>query len=251
MKNNKKLIVMIAIIVVLLIILGIALYFLLKEDNPIGPDLPNGKEPEEDGYASKVVVDTVPIINIQDKRDVRIEYPVLKSLTNESFQYSINTEITQNIEGYRKELDVMIDEYTPELALYKYIVSYKKYAVDDYLSLIISQDYQTGGMRSNKWKDIYNIDARNNRKIYLEDLFAANSNYKDKIIEEVNSQAENQNYELVGGNGLSNIPDRQKFYIKDKKLVIYFDPAEIAPYVYGELHFEMPFKYENGYFIID
>ena len=30
-----------------------------------------------------------------------------------------------------------------------------------------------------------------------------------------------------------------------EKLYIYFEPASIAPYLDGEMHFEMPFKFEN------
>ncbi|MBO5178928.1 MAG: DUF3298 domain-containing protein, partial [Clostridia bacterium] len=46
-------------------------------------------------------------------------------------------------------------------------------------------------------------------------------------------------------------PEKQKFYIKDGKLIIYFDPAAIAPYVYGSLNFEMPFEFENGKFYVE
>ena len=55
----------------------------------------------------------------------------------------------------------------------------------------------------------------------------------------------------MGGNGLTKLPAKQKFYVKDDKLVIYFDPSEAAANVYGELHFEMPFVMnESGYFEI-
>ena len=105
-------------------------------------------------------------------------------------------------------------------------------------------------MRSNSWKDTYNVDVKRNTEIYLRDLFEPTTDYEEEIIKEINKQASKKNYELVGGNGLSDIPETQKFYIKDKVLVIYFDPAAIAPYVYGELHFEMPFEYKDGIFYV-
>ena len=48
---------------------------------------------------------------------------------------------------------------------------------------------------------------------------------------------------------LNELNEKQKFYIKEDKLIIYFDPSEIAPTSYGELQFEMPFTLgENGKF---
>ena len=53
----------------------------------------------------------------------------------------------------------------------------------------------------------------------------------------------------MNGEGLKDLADKQKFYIKDEKLIIYFDPAEIAPATYGALQFEMPFTLdEDGLF---
>ena len=54
----------------------------------------------------------------------------------------------------------------------------------------------------------------------------------------------------MNGAGLTDLNEKQKFYIKDGKLIIYFDPSEIAPAKYGELQFEMPFVFneEEGKF---
>ena len=41
--------------------------------------------------------------------------------------------------------------------LYNFVTSYDKYTCKNYLSLVIDQSYQTGGIRSEKWKDIYII----------------------------------------------------------------------------------------------
>ena len=148
-------------------------------------------------------------------------------------------------------MEFIVDDETPDTALYKYVTTYYKYTCGKYLSLVIDQDYQTGGIRSNKWKDIYNINAETERLFYLNEIFKVGIDYKTAIIEEINRQALTQNIELIGGNGLTKIPDKQKFYIKDDKLVIYFAPSEAAANVYGELHFEMPFTMnEDGYFEI-
>ena len=45
---------------------------------------------------------------------------------------------------------------------------------------------------------------------------------------------------------MKELNDKQKFYIKDGKLIICFDPSEIAPTKYGELQFEMPFNLDEN-----
>ena len=66
-------------------------------------------------------------------------------------------------------------------------------------------------------------------------------NFEEEVLKEIAKQAEANHYEIMNGEGLQAIDVRQKFYIKEGKLIIYFDPAEIAPASYGELQFEMPF----------
>ena len=146
---------------------------------------------------------------------------------------------------YIKEIEVVADETITKQ--YKYTVSYERYNNDNYISLVILQNYSTGegGMRSNEWKDTYTVDVVKNKLLSLADVCAMN-NYKQIIVDEVNKQARSQN--LMAGNGLTHIPETQRFYIKDKKLYIYFEPASIAPYLDGELIFEMPFEYVDGKF---
>ena len=53
----------------------------------------------------------------------------------------------------------------------------------------------------------------------------------------------------MGGDGLQKLPTKQKFYIRDGNLILYFDPSEVAANKYGALEFEMPFEIDSeGYF---
>lgn len=248
--KTKKMIIIgaVAVLLVLVIVLVVVLVNSKTPVEPVGPNDPG--EVIEKSPAEKIVVNPYNITNSSKNRDVRTSIPKLMNLDDSRFQEYMNKKMLQTVIDYQNEIETMIDEDTPAATLYKYVVSYEKYANDIYLSMVVSNDYQTGGMRSNSWKDTYTVDVTKgaNKEIFLKDLFKAEVDYKKEILAEINEQAETKGYELVGGNGLSSLPDTQKFYIKDQKLIIYFDPAAIAPYVYGELHFEMPFTYENGKF---
>ncbi len=251
----KKLIVLLVCIIVLGV-LGFGAYYLwqnrgsttiIDENKSSGDDIIE----QDQGLAASTIVKGIEIRerSLSDHRNIDILYPSIQSFKNQTFQNGINSEITSVIQDYRSEISTVIDSETPSGDVYTYIVSYEKYTYGDYLSLIVSNKYNTGGIRSNEWKDTYNIDVRKERKMVLADLFAPNVDYKKEILGEIKAQAQKNNYELMNGKGLSNLSEKQKFYIKDSKLVIYFDPAEIAPATYGALQFEMPFTLgEDGLF---
>ena len=132
-----------------------------------------------------------------------------------------------------------------------YNVTYDRYNSDKYISLIINQDYDTDGMRSNQWKDMFTVDVETCKIITLKDLCDIDvfANFKQNIVDEINTQANAGHIPLMGGRGLNSISDEQKFYIKDSKLYIYFEAGLIAQYTAGELVFEMPYKLENKHFV--
>lgn len=251
LNHGKVKFIIIAIVVVM--VLAVGGYFLVKflKSEPAGPDGPDVPPVVENKTASEKIIVDATISNTSDsKREIHISMPTFSNLSDYAFQQYINQRMNDTVKGYQNEINVVLDEDTPLTTKYRYNVDFNRYNNDNYISLVISQNYQTGGMRSNAWKDTYNVDVTKNTEIYLKDIFDATVDYKQEIISEINKQAEDKNYELVGGNGLSDIPETQKFYIKDGALVIYFDPAAIAPYVYGELHFEMPFEYKDGKFYV-
>lgn len=207
--------------------------------------------PVELGLAAKATVKTVQIKETATgaNRIIDVKYPSIQSFENKNFQNYVNNMITNVIFAYKDEIMVMIDEETDPATLYKYVTSFEKYANGDYLSLVISNDYQTGGIRSSKWKDTYNIDMSKEGFFYLEDLFLPSLDYESAIIEEITKQSMRAGYTLMNGQGLTYLDDKQKFYIKDDKLIICFDPSEITATANGELQFEMPFVMgEDGKF---
>lgn len=201
--------------------------------------------------SKKFEVSDIILENHSINKEILCHYPQIISLEDYEFARYINNEIAKNIQGYITEIEYLVDESTLPDELYKYIVTYDKYIGDKYVSLIINQTYETGGVRSNKWKDIYNIDLEKEQIIYLSNLFNQNVDYEKNIIEEINKQSKDKNIIIMNGNDLKNLSEKQKFYIKDDKLIIYFDPFEIASSKYGALEFEMPFRLnQEGYFEI-
>lgn len=244
----------IVLCVVLVVALGVGGFFVWQSMNKI-PNIttPSGDEIVTQKSLSEQTVVTPVVVkqNSGTNREVDAIFPAISSFKNKNFEDYINEQIRTVIFSYKDEISTITYEGTPSTAFYSYKATYEKYTHGDYLSLVISNDYQTGGIRTNTWKDTYNIDVRNERIIHLEDIFPANVDYEKEIINEVTKQAEAKNYVLMNGLGLTALDVKQKFYIEDNKLIIYFDAAEIAPATYGALQFEMPFTLgEDGKFSV-
>ena len=246
----------IVLIVVILLVITVFVLARLFHSKPVGPNPPieSGEinTPVVQDAAAKVRVEAVTVRNKTDNIDIHNVYPTITSFKNKEFENYINKQIASAIAEYRTEINSMVDDETPDVKLYKYVTSYTKNTWGNYLTLVVTQDYQTGGIRSNRWKDIYNIDVSTERIIYLADLFEPGVAYENAIISEITRQAALKGYQLMGGEGISKLPTKQKFYIQDGKLIIYFDPAEVAATSYGALEFEMPFTLNNnGFFEVE
>lgn len=250
---NKNIKLIIILVCVITLIAGGVFLLTMDRNTTQFPDPTKSGDiiTEIDDIASQVVVEDTIVKNSTDNKFVNCLYPKITSLKKKDFENYINTQIATNIISYIEEIGYIVDDETLPTEMYRYVTTYDRYNCKQYLSLVINQDYQTGGIRSNKWKDIYNINVETERIFYLNELFEAGIDFESAIIAEISEQAKERNYEMMGGNGLSKLSTKQKFYIKDDKLVIYFDPSEAAATVFGELHFEMPFLMnDKGYFVI-
>ena len=246
-----KRIVIVLLIIIIATLIGFGIYFAVNqnEEPPVISGDSSG-EIIELSAAEKTEITTVLTKTNTQRRDVNVQMPAFMNLNNYSFQETINKEIADSINPYINEIAIVADESLPSTSRYKYTVEYERYNNDDYVSVILSQNYYTGGLRSNAWKDTYTVDVVRNKKLSLEDI-CSSDNYKEIIVKEINKQAVDKKLNLVAGNGLSNIPDTQRYFIKEGRLFIYFEPASIAPYLDGEMIFEMPFKFVNGKFIVE
>lgn len=247
----KKIIAILALVVVVAAV-SIFGYKLFSRENVPVVDPGSGDAPivvDTKNLAASTKVESVPVNNKADHINISNRYPAIRSFKSKEFENYINKTIAANIADYRNEINEVVDDYTLDVKQYSYITDFERYNWGNYLTLVIKHDYQTGGIRSNKWKEIYNIDVSTERIIYLEDIFKATVDYEDAIIKEITAQATAKNIVLMGGDGLQKLPTKQKFYIRDGVLVLYFDPSEVAANKYGALEFEMPFAIDSeGYF---
>ncbi len=252
----KKVIVVLSLILVVAII-GIGVYWVsTHSQGPIEPPAPPVEDSGNKTPAEKVDIKTKTTESQTLVCTVHASIPQFSGLTgNFAFQENINAKINSSIRPYIEEISIVADESAPDEARYRYNVDYERFNNDNYISLLVAQEYVTSyeygqGLRSTAWKDTYNVDIVNCRELTLADV-CSSRNYKKIIVAEVNKQAEQRNIKLNGGEGLTDIPDSQRFYIKDQKLYIYFEPASIALYLDGEMHFEMPYTFLDGKFILE
>lgn len=202
------------------------------------------------------------IFTIEEKTDnennkffkADIKYPYLKIKSNYNKKDDTQTKIIQNInsaisntvttakdkiekdsEEYKKsyEADSNKDntiKYQYE-AIYNYKIAYNK---NNILSIPLTMYEFTGGAHGLTNIKSFNYDLVKEKELKLEDLFKANSNYKEvinnHIKEEISKQPENY---FQGQYGFSSIKDNQDFYISDEGIVIYFSLYDIAPYSSG------------------
>lgn len=126
-----------------------------------------------------------------------------------------------------------------------YIVSYNQ---DCALSLYFDQYEYTGGAHGNTLRYSDTWDMQRSRRISLSDLFRETSDYKEYIIQNINSQIEN---EIMSGSAAyfdhydvlvrNNFKDNN-FYLTPEGVEIYYQQYDIAPYSSGIPTFLIPYS---------
>lgn len=234
--------VIIFLVCLILLMVGIVTFVFLKDSNSGGVSLSGDNVTDDRGLAELTEIKDITIKEEARgvNRMVDATYPSIQSFSDKTQQDAINDTIAKTVIEYRDEINAIVDDETPATNLYTYKTSYERYNNGDYLSLVINNDYETGGIRTNHWKDMYNIDVSTEKLLSLKDIFESGFDFETKILNEINKQAKEMGYVLMNGEGLKSLNKNQKFYIKDGELIIYFDPASIASASYGELQFIMP-----------
>lgn len=240
--NKKKIMVIIGIVVLLLV-----LYFVLNnhKDKMVSSDTPL-----ESPVAETIMINDKKVEIKNSLQDVTIILPKFQNLDNE-FQKYINAKIETELSEETVYQNATLGLEEEEIGLFTYDVNYNRYNCGDYVSIVMNQYIHLGEGRPRIQKKCYVIHAKENTLSHLSDVVTNKDTYQEVIMEEINKQARSMEIELVGGNGLLELSDTQAFYIKDNKLIIYFEASEIAATAVGELEFEMPFKMVNDKFDVD
>ncbi|MBU5483581.1 DUF4163 domain-containing protein [Clostridium sp. MSJ-11] len=214
---------------------GVNLDLQLKEGNPvIYTDL---IKEYETGFKGDI---RVPVIN--GLKDKNIQENLNKLLRNDALKFnnSLKKAGTDFVEESKK-MGFNIIDYAADTDYTIYLAN------DKLLSLTVLYYQYTGGAHGNYTVTPYNIDLTTGKELYLKDIFKNGVDYKKVINTEINKQIKEKNKENYPIAGFDGIKEDQNFYIEKDRLVIYFQPYEIAPYALGVVKFEIPFSLIKNY----
>lgn len=169
-----------------------------------------------------------------------LEIPIINS-GNSKVDDKVNGKIKDDIlnfyEESLKEAQSFLEDFELDESNFVADASYevKKNTINT-ISILIKYYKYSGGAHGYYEYVPYNIDLRNGNNLTLKDIFKKDIDYKEIIDKEVEKQIKelgkkekdlDKVYDFYG------IKENQKFYLKDDKIVIYFDLYDIAPYAAG------------------
>ena len=176
-----------------------------------------------------------------------LEIPVINSDNSEidnKVNKKIRTDIMHFYEQSLKEAENFLDDFNLDNSNFVADASFEvKKSTSNVISILVKYYKYSGGAHGYYEYIPYNIDLRNGNFLVLKDLFKEEVDYKTLINNEIENQIKqlgkkekdiNDIYEFYG------IKDNQKFYLEDKRIVIYFDLYDIAPYAAGIPEFPIP-----------
>lgn len=206
---------------------------------------------EEVRESAKVdVVDKV----YKEKSDylkINVTIPQIKNLKDAESEKVINDKIVKWTEDWIKDVKGVADEYfkggPPPYTPYELYATYIVTNRDKVTSFYIDYYQFTGGAHGITTRVAYSVDNETGKELKLSDLFKMGYNYKDIINKEISRQiALDSDRYFSGKDGFNGIADNQKFYLENKKVIIYFGVYEIAPYVTGIPEFIIDSMLFNG-----
>lgn len=179
-----------------------------------------------------------------------LEIPIINS-GNSQIDSEVNQKIKSDIlnfyEQSLKEAESFLDDFELDESNFVADASFEvKKSTPNMVSILVEYYKYSGGAHGYYEYIPYNINLRNGDNLTLKEIFKTEVDYKTII----NKEIENQIKELgKKEKGLEKVYDfyeikeNQKFYLKDGKIIIYFDLYDIAPYAAGIPEF--PINIEN------
>ena len=170
--------------------------------------------------------------------EINLSIPLIENLDNSNKKNDINNKILLDTQRRVDAFKNISNEYYKNMPIPTMPFQFfSKYNItnESVISSFYIDYYQfTGGAHGITERIAYNINEINGEEVKLEDLFAKEYNYKSVIDKEIKRQIlMNPEGFFTGKDGFLGIKENQNFYIKDNKIVIYFDLYEIAPYAMG------------------
>jgi hypothetical protein len=182
---------------------------------------------------------------------ISIYYPKVSGLESTTLESKINRfiedEFKQSIPWYEEAVtDTFYTEEFPQTFDYTFETGFRvSYNSKDFISIVLDHYQFTGGAHGNYYSVGYNFRTSDANVLTLTDIISS-ENF-DILVDEC-TQAILEKFEaasLVDAGLFEDeliIPPDQDFYILPGKLILQFDPYEIAPYSIGEISVEIPFS---------
>ncbi len=171
---------------------------------------------------------------------VKLDYPQISGLVSASAQQSINDTLKKSAMSFAAEADRAIAERSEEERPYEYDSDYVvTYNQNDVISLVMDQYAYTGGAHGTTLRQAFTFSLKDGKRLLLGDLFGANPNYKKLLNEKVGKQLRVSGGYLGGFNGLNT---EKYFYLKEGRVVLFFQLYEYTAYAAGFPEFTFTFK---------
>lgn len=220
------------------------------------------KEPSSSSMPQKtpesLKVPTVNAVDISHENSdynmtVFITYPVVEGIGNEEVKIAVNDVLYQHMILQQIEFESWAkadyENLTSDMEAWPHSLDYY-YDVrtlhNDYISLTTTKYYYTGGAHPNQESMGFTFDLYNGKLLNFSDLFEEGYDY----VTIINNEIFKKNKEFIGQSDnytyiieeFTGIEENPKFYIEDNKLIIFYNPYDIAAYALGYLEFELSDK---------
>ncbi len=187
-----------------------------------------------------------------DYSDVYAEVIELVGLKNQEFEKEINNAIEKAVEGDLIAFDSEAAQSDNNLRMGNKCVMEitweEKYSKNDFLSIVEEKYEYTGGAHGKTVRIPKNIDISRGSEIKLKDLFSDSGyeNTLNRMIDEMIKE-HSEEYKDLWEKPEIKTSHQTDFYIKDGKIVIFFQPYDLSYYARGFVEFPLPLDELSGY----
>ncbi|MDD2431094.1 MAG: DUF3298 and DUF4163 domain-containing protein [Firmicutes bacterium] len=186
------------------------------------------------------------------KTKIDLYYPVIIEIENKDALSQINSTIKTdvfNFYEYFKQAAALIakDVRTGLVGYVSYETTLNEPGI---LSINVTYYQYTGGAHGVYDVINYTFDTKTGQRLYLEDLFLPNSDYKDFIRDEVVRQI-TESDEMFFEDAIETVRDQNfSFYLTLDGFFVYYGLYEIWPYSNGIAEFKIPYTLLKNHFCL-
>lgn len=187
-----------------------------------------------------ITIKTESIIKDREDAPIKLSYPQFSGLANAEAQQKINNTVKQIFTQFAADAEKEIANKTENDRPYEfdggYVITYNQ---DGILSLITQQYSYLGGAHGMSFRNALTFSLKDGKRLLIGDLLKANPNYKKELNAKLSKLIKAEGGYLGGFTGLNT---EKNFYVKDGKLVVFFQLYEYTAYVTGFPTYEFTFK---------